>query len=101
MSDYDPGAGLSEASAFEERMEAGWYDEPPDDDYSYGGPKRSRCLICDKLDHHVAYVRLESAGGRFVANFPLCRDHRRAGFASCVGAIRAVRRGSYKRREER
>lgn len=29
---YDPGAGLSEASAFEERMDAGWYDDPPEDD---------------------------------------------------------------------
>lgn len=25
---HDPGAGLSEASAFEERMNAGWYDDP-------------------------------------------------------------------------
>jgi hypothetical protein len=30
--DYDPGAGLSEASAFEARMDAGWYDDPPDYD---------------------------------------------------------------------
>lgn len=72
MSDYDPGAGLSEASAFEERMNAGWYDDPPDWDDVGPSHRRSRCLVCDTLDYHERFVTIETTHGRFVGNFPVC-----------------------------